>query len=135
MQESLVKAFKSADSFRGTDPRPWLMAIVRNQAISFLTRRKTEAIRAMANVAEPIDSSPDPEARAALTRREEEVRAAISRLPDEFREALLLREMEGMAYKEISYVLKIPIGTVMSRLSRARALLVTELVERKEASR
>ena len=60
--------------------------------------------------------------------RREVVRSAIDRLPLEFRETLLLREMEEMSYKEIAFVLKVPVGTVMSRLSRARALLMEELI-------
>ena len=64
-----------------------------------------------------------------------QVRSAIERLPREFREPLVLREIEGLAYKEIAYTLKIPIGTVMSRLSRARALLLQELIVEKGAVR
>lgn len=133
VQESFVKAFKSAETFRGADARPWLLAIVRNSALNFLSRRRQQKATSMEDSPDPVDSSPNPEASLDQVRRDETVRNAIARLPLEFREALLLREMEGMAYKEIAFVLKIPIGTVMSRLSRARALLVEELIVQKEA--
>jgi RNA polymerase sigma-70 factor (ECF subfamily) len=133
VQESFVKAFKSAETFRGTDPRSWLLAIVRNSALNFLSRGKQGRTSAIEETTEPADSAANPEASMEQSRRTQVVRAAIARLPQEFREALLLREMEGMAYKEIAYVLKVPIGTVMSRLSRARALLVEELIVQKEA--
>ena len=131
-QEALVKAFRSASTFRGTDARPWLLAIVRNSAIDFLNRAK--ASQTDSSSAEPADQAPGPETALIQDRRRAAVRAAIARLPVEFREALLLREMEGLSYKEIALVLKTPMGTVMSRLSRARALLVRELIAAKEAN-
>ena len=132
VQESFVKAFRAAETFRGTDVRPWLLAIVRNSAINFLNRTKHGEAGLGENAAEPADPSPNPETSLAQSRRRKQVRAAIARLPLEFREALLLREMEGMAYKEIAYVLKVPMGTVMSRLSRARTMLIDELIAQKE---
>ena len=133
-QESLVKAFRSADTFRGNDVRPWLLAIVRNSALNFLGRNNRDKIESTQDMAELVDSAPNPETSLVADRRREMVRSAISRLSLEFREALLLREMEGMSYKEIAFVLKVPLGTVMSRLSRARALLVGELIVNKDAS-
>ena len=76
---------------------------------------------------EPADGTPGPEARLIQKARRDQVRSAVEQLPTEFREALVLREIEGMSYKEIAWVLKVPIGTVMSRLSRARNLLIQEL--------
>lgn len=134
VQESFVKAFQSAATLRG-DARPWLLAIVRNSAINFLNRNKMRNTTPIQDAAEPADPAPGPETSLAEAGRAQAVRDAIERLPAEFREALLLREMEGMPYKEIAYVLKAPIGTVMSRLSRARALLVEELILQKEARR
>ena len=133
-QESLAKAFRSAETFRGTDVRPWLLAIVRNSALNFLSRNNRAKNEESQDMAEPVDSAPDPETSLVQDRRREAVRAAIGRLPLEFREALLLREMEGMPYKEIASVLKVPRGTVMSRLSRARAQLVEELTVNREAN-
>ena len=133
VQESFVKAFQSAGTFRGADIRPWLLTIVRNSAINFLNRNKREKTSSIQDSAEPVDSAPGPETSVDLARRRELIRDAIGRLPLEFREALLLREIEGMTYKEIAGILRVPIGTVMSRLSRARALLTSELIVQKEA--
>ncbi len=126
-----MKALGAAGTFRGTDARPWLFAIVRNNALNFLSRGKRREA-AVETVPEPADPAPDPEVLLAGRQRRVQVRAAIARLPLEFREALLLREMEGMAYKEIAAVLKVPMGTVMSRLSRARQLLMQELLPKQE---
>ena len=132
VQESFTKAYQAVDRFRGDDARAWLLAIVRNTSLTFLQRRKpnlevewTETLR------EPADGTPGPEKRLIQQARRDRVRDAIEHLPREFREALVLREIEGMAYKEIAWVLKVPIGTVMSRLSRARSLLLQELVPHK----
>jgi RNA polymerase sigma-70 factor (ECF subfamily) len=76
---------------------------------------------------EPKDDSPDPERVLLDQSRREQVRRAISHLEPEFREVIVLREIEGLSYKEISSVLDIPMGTVMSRLSRARNQLLVEL--------
>lgn len=135
MQESFTKAFRAAGTFRGSDVRPWLMAIVRNCALSFLRRTKRTGMSRMDEAPEAVSGDPDPESSLALSKRAQTVRRAIEQLPAEFREVLLLREMEGMPYKEIAYVLKLPIGTVMSRLSRARTLLMEELIEFKESAR
>ena len=134
VQESLVKAFRSAETFRGTDVRPWLLAIVRNCAMDLLGRHKKNEQVQMDELPEAADSRPNPEISLVQERRRETVRTAIGRLPLEFRDALLLREMESMSYKEIAFVLKVPLGTVMSRLSRARALLVNELITQQETS-
>jgi RNA polymerase sigma-70 factor, ECF subfamily len=132
VQESFLKAFRAAASFRGTDPRPWLLAIVRNSALTFLSRSNRPDAGSPEAAPEPADSAPGPEESLLERQRREHVRAAIAALPQDFREAILLREMEGMSYKEIAYVLKVPLGTVMSRISRARNLLVESLIDRKE---
>jgi RNA polymerase sigma-70 factor (ECF subfamily) len=83
-------------------------------------------------VYEPQDDSPDPERVLLEQSRRDRVRQAISHLEPEFREAIVLREIEGLSYKEIAAVLNIPMGTVMSRLSRARNLLLVTLGGSKE---
>jgi len=78
-----------------------------------------------------VDLAPDPEHSLIRQSRRDQVHDAIDRLPPEFRETLILREIEDLSYKEIASVLKVPVGTVMSRLSRARSLLVRELATEK----
>jgi RNA polymerase sigma-70 factor (ECF subfamily) len=129
VQESYTRAFQAVDRFRGEDPRPWLLKIVRNTALNYMQRRKPKQEVAWSEgMPEPADRRPGAEARLVEQARRDQVRSAIARLPEEFREAIVLREIEGLAYKEISWILKIPMGTVMSRLSRARHLLIQELI-------
>jgi RNA polymerase sigma factor (sigma-70 family) len=129
VQESLLKALGAIHTLRGSDARPWLLSIVRNTALNFLNRQKPALLAEGSESIElRADTSPDPERSLIAQSRRERVHSAIDRLQPEFREALVLREIEGLAYKEIGFVLKVPIGTVMSRLSRARNLLAQELL-------
>lgn len=128
VQESFLKAYKAQESFRGSEAKTWMLSIVRNTAMDFLRRSGSSAVVTWGvQGLEPRDDAPDPERLLLEQSRREQVRAAISHLEPEFREAIVLREMEGMSYKEIAAVLDIPMGTVMSRLSRARNLLLAEL--------
>jgi RNA polymerase sigma-70 factor (ECF subfamily) len=129
VQESFLKAYKAAGEFRGRDPRVWLLAIVRNTTINLMRRRRSEqTVPWRDELPEPADPAANPEAALISQSRRAQIRAAIQVLPDDFREALVLREFEGLSYKEIASVTNTPIGTVMSRLSRARALLLDQLV-------
>jgi len=133
VQESLVKALRSLHTRCGASPKPWLLAIVRNTALNFLNRERSPMETEWSETADRSpDTAPDPERGLINRQNGEHVRAAIRRLQPEFREALVLRELEGMPYKEIGSVLGIPIGTVMSRLSRARHLLADEILGRAE---
>jgi len=128
VQDSFLKAYKAQESFRGSDSRVWMLSIVRNTALDFLRRYKSRsAVSLEDQVHEPADHTADPERELLESTRREQVREAISHLEPEFREVIVLREMEGLSYKEIASVLSIPMGTVMSRLSRARNLLLVEL--------
>jgi len=131
VQEACLKAFKALDSFRGGDARVWMLSIVRNTAMNFLRGRKPDAPLDLEQL-EPADGSPDPELSLLRESRRQQVRRAISSLEPEFRDALVLREIEGLSYKEIAAVLDVPTGTVMSRLSRARQRLLHELAPAKE---
>jgi RNA polymerase sigma factor (sigma-70 family) len=134
VQESFVKAFRSLESFRGGDPRVWLLAIVRNTAITLLRRRQRENTSAWNETEpEPMDSNANPENALFENIRRRQVRKAIEQLPDEFRETLILRELEELSYKEIAAILNVPLGTVMSRLARARNLLLQELMVERRA--
>ena len=130
VQEAFLKAFKALDDYRGGDARVWMLSIVRNTAMNFLRKRKDTVLDL--DLREPADSSPNPEQGLLEENRREQVRRAITRLEPEFREALVLREFEGLSYKEIATVLDVPTGTVMSRLSRARQRLLIELAPAKE---
>jgi RNA polymerase sigma-70 factor, ECF subfamily len=133
VQESFLKAYKAQESFRGSEAKTWMLSIVRNTAMDFLRRYKTNIAVPMGDHEyEPKDESPDPERALLEQRRNEQVRRAIAHLAEEFREVIVLREIEGLSYKEIASVLSIPMGTVMSRLSRARNLLLVELGGSKE---
>ena len=128
VQESFMKAYKAQESFRGSEAKTWMLSIVRNTAIDFLRRYKASPTTTLSEPGyEPKDESPDPEGVLLQQTRRDQVRQAISQLEPEFREPIVLREIEGMSYKEIAAVLDIPMGTVMSRLSRARNLLLVEL--------
>jgi RNA polymerase sigma factor (sigma-70 family) len=131
VQEAFLKAFRAIDSFRGGDARVWMLSIVRNTAMTFLRKRR-ENIAMDADSHEPVDRSPDPEQGLLGKTRRDQVRRAIGRLEPEFRDALVLREIDGLSYKEIAAILNVPPGTVMSRLSRARQKLLSELAPQKE---
>ena len=117
-----MRAFSAFESFRGEDAKPWLLTIVRNTSMTWLKRnRNAGATIALEDTLEvPVESSPDPEEGMVISCDRQQVRQALEQLPLDFREAVVLREMEGLSYKEISATIGVPIGTVMSRLSRGR---------------
>jgi RNA polymerase sigma-70 factor, ECF subfamily len=130
VQEASLRALKSINTFRGVGARAWLLAIVRNACFDCL--RKTKSHRA-----DPMDDdlpiaadslSTDPDLILQRSENVELVRTAIDALPPGIREAIVLREMEGLSYKEIAGITGVPIGTVMSRLARGRRHLQELLV-------
>jgi RNA polymerase sigma-70 factor (ECF subfamily) len=125
VQEAFLKAYRGFADFRGGDPRAWLFAIVRTTFAS-VRRRATETTE-LDEHPEPVSEADTPE--TALVRQGEiaGVRAAIEALPEPFRETLVLRELEELGYRDIAQVTGVPIGTVMSRLARARGMLVVAL--------
>ena len=132
VQEAYLRAFKFFGGFRGGDGRSWLLRIVRNSFYDWLQRQRR------AELGMPFDeqvhdspaASPAPDA-ALLEKADNEVlHKAIEALPTEYREVLVMRELEGLSYKDIAEVAELPIGTVMSRLARAREQLRLGLVER-----
>ena len=135
VQESYLKAFRFFESFHeGTNCRAWLLQIVRNTCYSALGTRKLRQreVPIEEEHGQLEDPSPLPPASLAKKATVEAVRGAIEALPADFREAVVLRELEGLSYKEISEVTEVPIGTVMSRLARGRQQLYLMLLERKE---
>jgi len=122
VQDACVRAVRFFSSLRDDDARAWLFAIVRNAWYSRVSRRAgaAEPLPLDGTMHDPADSALDPEARLLQQHAVTRVRDAIEQLPADFREVLVLREIEGMSYKEIAAVVRAPIGTVMSRLARAR---------------
>jgi RNA polymerase sigma factor (sigma-70 family) len=132
VQDAMLRALSYFATFRGGDARAWLLQIVRNAAYAALASRRKRAETALDGegcdgegaVLDVPDQADDPE--AALTRHQDLQRLgqALAALPCELRECLVLRELEGCSYKEIARVTGMPIGTVMSRLWRARQALM-----------
>ena len=129
VQDAIMRAYRGFDALRGSDVKAWLLTIVKN---CHLTALKQQQRRGFVPLPEEHDAqdgdamiatTPDPE--SASIRRDEAriVDRLLSGLPEEHREVLVLREIEEMDYREIAAVTNIPIGTVMSRLARARAAL------------
>ena len=123
VQEACVRALRHFDGFRGGGAKPWFLAVVRNTALTWLARRPGTAEFDEEN---PQTGGPSEASSEGALLRDDE-RAALQRaleaLPAEFREAVVLRELEGMSYKDIAAATEAPIGTVMSRLARGRRLL------------
>jgi RNA polymerase sigma-70 factor (ECF subfamily) len=121
LQEAMLRAYRHFAGLRG-EPRPWLLAVVRNACWSWLqANRPTEVEPLDDDIAD--DALPGPEALLARALDRRMLNEAIAALPVQFREVLVLRELEDLAYRDIARIAGIPIGTVMSRLSRARRLL------------
>jgi RNA polymerase sigma-70 factor (ECF subfamily) len=125
-QDALLKAFRNLATLRG-EPKPWLLAIVRNSYFDW--RRAGQHPTLTGPAAEvALAETPDPAQESAETQliRQgdvEALRAAIAEVPEPFREALVLRELEELSYREIADITGAPVGTVMSRLARARRML------------
>jgi RNA polymerase sigma factor (sigma-70 family) len=131
LQEAFMRAFRYFDTFHGEKARSWLLAIVRNTCWSFIAKRGEQEEtfddeRDSAAVL-PLQLTPEPEAQLLRADQAKRIQEEVAALRPEFREAFVLRELEGMSYKEIADVTAAPIGTVMSRLSRARRELQARL--------
>ena len=128
-QEASLRAFRFFGSFRGENARAWLLSIVRNTFYTWL--RKNRPPEKTIDIDDKTLDIEDVSASAAAASPQfadaDAVRRAIAELPVEFREIVILREMEGFSYKEIADLAEVPIGTVMSRLARARKLLQKRL--------
>jgi RNA polymerase sigma-70 factor (ECF subfamily) len=130
-QEAMLRALRYFHSFRGEEARPWLLRIVRNTWIDLRKRNGAEKLPLEVLETRPAEG-PDPEQSALAGDRRRQVAAALAALPAEAREVLVLREIEDLSYKHIAAVLDLPIGTVMSRIARAREKLAVELKGRLE---
>jgi RNA polymerase sigma-70 factor (ECF subfamily) len=128
-QEASLRAFKYFGSFRGENARAWLLSIVRNSFHTWLRKNRPneKVVEINDEVLDIEDGSANAEAVNPNFADADVVRRAIAELPLEFREIVILREMEGFSYKEIAELAEVPIGTVMSRLARARKFLQKSL--------
>lgn len=136
MQEAMVRAFRFYEGFNGNNPRAWLLAVVRNCAWSFLKQNRARELGKELDETshdEPASGADTPEVVLLRSAQARQLNQAVEALPVEFREVFLLREMEGLSYKEIADVAGVPIGTVMSRLSRARQHLQASLARSGQA--
>jgi RNA polymerase sigma-70 factor (ECF subfamily) len=139
VQDACLRAFRSIETFAGGDGRSWVLTIVRNTAYSWLGKNRrpllvaADDLDAKQRVQAERGGGPDgvvaatPEAELIARADAARLEAAIAALPDEFREALVLRDIQGLEYREIAEVAGIPLGTVMSRLARARRRLMASI--------
>jgi RNA polymerase sigma-70 factor (ECF subfamily) len=122
-QEAVLRAYRFFAGFRGGDPRAWLLKIVRNTCYTWLANVGSGADQQEFDEAVHAVPTQTPESLAIASAEREQLARALSALPAQYREVLVLRELEGCSYKEIAEIAGIPIGTVMSSLSRAREQL------------
>ena len=129
VQEAYIRAYKAFPRFRGGDGKAWFMTILRNVCYTMIRKLRRH------ETPEPFDEeihrpSGEPKAQEEFRQKSnaESLHSALAKLSDEFREVIVLHDLEGLAYKEIAVVVGIPIGTVMSRLARARGRLRAEMI-------
>jgi RNA polymerase sigma-70 factor, ECF subfamily len=140
VQDAFVRAFRSFAQFRGGSPRAWLFAIVRNccrtaqsgrtGVMALIVHESSLSDDEALRFEREADASPSPEDEVIRKSEAESLRRAIEGMPEPFREAIVLRELEDLSYAEIAEVTGVPIGTVMSRLSRARSILAEAVLPR-----
>jgi RNA polymerase sigma-70 factor (ECF subfamily) len=135
VQDASLRAYRAIRGYAGGSARAWVLSIVRNTAYSWLRKNRPaevvvvedlEAVE-LANIKPGDPDAETPETALIAKIDAERLRAAISALPTPFRETLVLREIEGLDYREIAEVTEVPIGTVMSRLARARGRLIATI--------
>jgi RNA polymerase sigma-70 factor (ECF subfamily) len=124
-QEAYLRAFRFFPGFRGSNARAWLLKIVRNTCYTWLQAERPlqDAAEFDENLFRPDSCAPNPEESVLQNDSDALVRKALEKLPSNYREVLILRELEGMSYREIGDITGMPAGTVMSSLSRARGRL------------
>ena len=138
VQDAMLRAFRGFGQYRGGSPRAWLFMIVRNccrtalvgrgGTVSLVVHEGSLSEEAAAALNEHPDPAPTPEEEVFRKADTNRVRLAIEAIPDPFREVVVLRDLEELSYAEIAEVTAVPVGTVMSRLSRGRAMLAKELL-------
>ena len=134
-QEAVLRAFRGFDGLRGADAKAWLLAIVRNCHLTAVAQQRRRAHVPLPEEGEGetlVSAAPGPE---SVSMRRDDARTLerlMAQLPEEHREVLVLREIEELGYRDIAAVTQVPIGTVMSRLARARAALKARWLHQEE---
>jgi len=130
VQECYLRALKHFDSYRGPEIKPWLFAILRNVCHAEFARRANAPVSPMGDIAEDEQATPlwhegqdTPEDTLLRRRDSSSVQRLLAAVAEPFRETLVLREVQELSYREIADIVGAPVGTVMSRLARARAML------------
>ncbi len=133
VQDACMKALAGIDGYAGGNPRAWLLAIVRNTTFTWLARNRPAGAVLVGDMSVyedvPAGDMAGPEAALIAAAEAAQVEAAIAALPEVFREVVVLRDVNGLPYRDIAVILEVPVGTVMSRLSRGRGLLMAALRE------
>jgi RNA polymerase sigma-70 factor (ECF subfamily) len=135
VQDAALRALEALSSVSVDRPKPWFLAIVRNAAMTFMARNRRKTVTYAGDMADldALDlhqcdgAAPDPEATLIAREDGERLRQAIASLPSPFLETLVMRDVNGLSYREIAEAIEAPVGTVMSRLARARAMLAKTL--------
>jgi RNA polymerase sigma-70 factor, ECF subfamily len=137
LQEACIRAFRAIDRFSGLNARAWLLTIVRNTAFTWLKEKRARGLVSMDELSDDdslivhrggqLDRHDSPEAEMISAAEATELEKCITALPVEFREVLVLRDMQGLDYREIARITGAPLGTVMSRLARARQKLIAQV--------
>jgi RNA polymerase sigma-70 factor (ECF subfamily) len=139
VQEACLRAFRGIDGFAGGNARAWLLTITRHAAFTWLSKNRSAAMVGVDDLEEverkeldrgsPMERAETPEAALIAKVDAHRLETAIAQLPLPFREALVLRDVQGLDYREIALVIKAPIGTVMSRLARARSRVMASFAD------
>ena len=136
VQEASLRALGAVDRFDGINPRAWVLSIVRNTALTWMARNRSPNVVAEGDLESGDRAAVDakaggetPESAAIANDEQKAIRARVAALPPDFREVLVLREVHDLGYREIAAIVEVPVGTVMSRLARARRMLIDQAEE------
>jgi RNA polymerase sigma factor (sigma-70 family) len=142
VQECYLRALKHFDSYRGPAMKPWLFAILRNVCRAEFARRASSPAKAIDDLPDDAEQQPlwqeageTPESQMLRRRDASTIQELVAALAEPFRETLVLREVHNLSYREIADIVAAPVGTVMSRLARARAMLRTAWMADEEQSK